>query len=269
MFVDQNRPQPPRRRVERGADPGDAATDHEDVDVTAVAEAVQLAPAPVGMERGLRVVLHGGSSWSWCWGCRVSAARGRCSTRDRQFCGQGFRGQHLGHHPGRLNGRLRDQQHHRGDVDGIARADRSVDLARGNRLRDPLDDDSLARAEAVDDVGHQQVRIRPQDLHEQRVLPHAGGDLDDGAHQLDPGGLVAVHVGDDDADLPCQQVGDDGPGVGPAPVHGGTADARAARHLGERRAAETEVEHTRARRVQDLVVDAGSVRKLVTDRHRV
>ena len=118
VLVDQHHAQASRGRVQRDAGPGDAAADHDDVGGRAVGQRGQIGGAARGIEGGrtsrqVSVQRVGELGWP---------------ARRRQGSGATI--------CGRLNGRLGDQQHHRGQLTGIAGAHAAVALG-GPQVRRP------------------------------------------------------------------------------------------------------------------------------------
>jgi hypothetical protein len=141
---------------------------------------------------------------------------------------------------------------------GIARADRAVLLAAGDAVGQPVQDEPLEGADALEDVRVQELGIDVEDAPEERVRAEALRALRD--EQGQPFALargarrLRLGLGEDARELPRHQRLQQRRHVGKAPVDRHAAHARAARDVREGGAAHADGQDARAGGVEQRVI---------------
>ncbi len=232
--LDQHDAQPAGRRVEGRAGAGDATADDQQVDGPAIGQRVELARRRAALSacdgHGLRY---------------PSIARASSRRHDAG-------GQVLGDHLPRLDGRLRDQQHHRRQLGGLAAPHGAAGLQPGDGLAHDLEQCPLAGAELVDDVVAHQPGVGVERRRQHLVGADLLGQRDRLPYQRAPVGDVAPHAGEQPVDLAVPERAQHGVAVLEAPVHRRPADPGLPSQLGDRRAP-SQLEAARGR-VQNAVL---------------
>ena len=166
--------------------------------------------------------------------------------------------------PRRLDGRLGDQQTHRGQLARVAGAHAAIACAARSSAASRVDQDLLAGAEPFGDVDHRQFGGRVQHRHDELVVaqPSATATMRSTSASRPPRGRHVAQHADDPAGEQRRQ---DRAGVRPAPVDGRPADPGAAGDLGERHPIDAVRQHAARRGVEDPVPDVGELVSLLID----
>ena len=209
--------QPAGRGVQRDAGAGDAAADHDDVELFAVGQCREL-----GCAAGC--VQCGGAGH----GFRYPFSEWASSTAE------GVVVEDVLDHLGGLNRRLRDQQAHRRELARFAGSHAALVLGELDRGGERLDEDLLAGAQPLGDVDHRHVRRVVQHRHDDFVAAQVFGHRDDALDHGFAPDTAGRHVVKDTGDARGEQLGEHKADIGPTAVDGRPADPRAPRDLGQR-----------------------------------